>query len=256
MADLPQPTEPEGHSAEAYRRQALEATLAEALRDARLTGRPAPSTSSDGRPAGGRDQADPSPTARPAPSLIGSMRAAGSASASAGGGRTPTGSGSNISRLVPPTMPSRPAGGQIGGSPSGVAAGGLSGIGTVPIGRLGSDGLEPDDVHAVIELRRPARKAPGSAPQTTEIKAPSGGPQSGHVDPSAAPSQKSGEIASRDDAARRSKALSLIAPWTPECDDILPGLTTKRQPRGLKASKDKPAKHGARSLRNGKSKKR
>ncbi len=256
MADVPQLPEPEGPPGEAYRRQALEATLAEALRDARLTGRPAPSTVPDGRPAGGRDQADPGQAPRPAPSLIGSMRSADTPASSPGGGKAPISGGSTISRLVAPGGTSRLAGGQIGGAPSGSVAGGLSGLGSAPLGRLGSDGLEPDDVHAVIEMRRPARRSPPPASQMPDRKAASASPANGNPDTQAGSSQRAGESTVRDESARRSSALSFVAPWSPDCDDILPGATAKRQSKGPKGPKSKAAKREIRPLSTGKSKKR
>jgi len=269
MADLPQPPEPEGAPREAYRRQALEATLAEALRDALLTGRPAPSSAPDGRPAAGRDKPaagrdkpDPSQPPRPAPSLIGSLRAAGTAGtagASAASAKAPVGGGSTISRLVPPGNPSMPAGGRIGGAQPGAITGGLSGIGSAPVGRLGSDGLEPDDVHAVIEMRRPSRTTSPAPSQAPERTAASGIPLSGSPDTPATSSQRRDDIAAREESARRSSALSLIAPWSPDCDDILPGLTAKRPPKGSKGPKG-PKKTAARGRAQpsspGKSKKR
>jgi len=253
MADLPQPPEPEGAPREAYRRQALEATLAEALRDALLTGRPAPSSAPDGRPAAGRDKPDPSQPPRPAPSLIGSLRAAGTAGASAASAKAPVGGGSTISRLVPPGNPSMPAGGRIGGAQPGAITGGLSGIGSAPVGRLGSDGLEPDDVHAVIEMRRPVRTTSPAPSQAPERKTASGIPLSGSPDTPATSSQRRDDIAVREESARRSSALSLIAPWSPDCDDILPGLTAKRPPKGPKKT---AARGRAQPSSPGKSKKR
>jgi hypothetical protein len=254
MADLPQPPEPEGAPREAYRRQALEATLAEALRDALLTGRPAPSSAPDARPTAGHDKPDSTQPPRPAPSLIGSLRAAGTAGAPAASAKAPVGGGSTISRLVPPRNPSMPAGGQIGGAqPGGGITGGLSGIGSAPVGRLGSDGLEPDDVHAVIEMRRPSRKTSPAPSQAPDRKGASGSPLSGSPDTPATSSPRRDEIAAREESARRSSALSLIAPWSPDCDDILPGLTAKRPPKG---PKNTAARGRAQPSSPGKTKKR
>ncbi len=263
MADLPQPPGPEGPPAEGYRRQALEATLAEALRDARLTGRPAPSATPDGRPAGGRDQpaggrdqADPIQAPRPAPSLIGSMRSVSPPAGSTGSAQSPIGGGSTISRLVPPGNSPRPTGGQIGGAPSGVITGGLSGLGSSPIGRLGSDGLEPDDVQAVIEMRRPARRTSPPSSQPSDRKASSSVPPIATPEATAPSPQRASEAAARDESARRSSALSFIAPWGPECDDILPGVTARRPSRGLGGPKKRPATREAQPPSAGKSKKR
>lgn len=273
MADLPQPPEPEGPPGEAYRRQALEATLAEALRDALLTGRPAPSTAPDartapsaapdGRAASARDKTDPSQAPRPAPPLIGSMRAAGTAATLAGGANGPIGGGLAVSRLVPSANPSRLAGGQIdsgapsgGGVPSGAVTGAIAGIGPGPVGRLGSEGLEPEDVHAVIEMRRPGKNGPLAPSQAPDREAVSGGPPGGSTAKPATPSQKTHEVAAREESARRSIALSLVAPWSPDCDDILPGLTAKRPPKRSKGATKRAAKRKAQPTSPGKSKKR
>ncbi len=229
MAELPNPPDSNnsGPPAEAFRRQALEATLAEALRDSRLSAGPDASRSGDGRPTVA-SPANPGASPRPAPSMIGSKLAAAltpAASGEPGGGRS-----LGVNRLVPPTGIS----GDSRVSSDKAATIGLGGSltqngGTSAYSLGGSNTLEPDEVNAVIELRKPSTSPP---------RADQSGPDAS-ASPGAGAAQKSAAASSRDEVARRAAAIGAIAPWSPEADDILPGLTNKRGAKAAKLAKSR-----------------
>ena len=243
MAELPNPPDPDKSAppAEAFRRQALEATLAEALRDSRLSAGPDARQSLDARQSPDAHQSPdarpsvappvkPGGPARPAPSMIGSKLGAASAPPASGeqGGSRSLG----VNRLVPPTG--------IGGDsriasdgPSTIGLGGSLNQSGGPSGYSlgGSNTLEPDEVNAVIELRRPSSTAPRGDHSGSGASA----------SPGAAPAQKSTTASSRDEVARRAAAIGAIPPWSPEADDILPGLASKRGAKSQKPTKSRNA---------------
>ena len=229
MAELPNPPDLDksGPPAEAFRRQALEATLAEALRDSRLSAGPVAPQSPDGRPTVAPPP-NPGASPRPAPSMIGSKLSAAlapAASGEPGGGRS-----LGVNRLVPPTGISgdlrvssdATATSSLGGSLTQSAAASAYSLG-------GSNTLEPDEVNAVIELRKPSTASPRGDQSRPDAPA----------SPSAGASQKSAAAGSRDEAARRAAAIGAIAPWSPEADDILPGLASKRGTKAAKLAKSR-----------------
>lgn len=236
MAELPNPPDPAGPPVEAFRRPALEATLAEALRDSRLSGRPAP----PGAPEA-RSQSVPAPVnpaAGAPPSMIGSRLTGGMAPppSGAGGGR-PTG----ISRLVPPGNNAADAAGLLGGALRGGIGGSVTPESKSSGYSLGSDTLDPEEVQAVIELRKPSPNGPrrygsSSAPPAATPSARDGDGAAATVAASGT-AQKSTSAGTRDEAARRAAAISSVAPWTPEADDILPGLLNKRAAKSKKTQK-------------------
>ncbi len=231
MAELPNPPDPDksGPPAEAFRRQALEATLAEALRDSRLSAGPEAPQSGGGRPTVA-PPANPGASPRPAPSMIGSKLVA--ALAPAASGEPGAGRSLGVSRLVPPTGLS----GDSRVSPDAAATVGLGGSLTQSGGASayslgGSNTLEPDEVNAVIELRKPSAGSPRGDRSGSDAPA---SPGEGAV-------QKSAAASSRDEVARRAAAIGAIPPWNPEADDILPGLTNKRGAKAAKLAKSRKA---------------